>query len=114
MTMFRSRLPLFYEFTPLNKIPREWMQDIEPLIVRDIPDWPGCWIWQGVRDAKGHPIITFTDYATKKRRMVRAARMVMKIFYEFEDHLDVVHSCGNFSCLNPHHLKISDQHWSQR
>lgn len=103
---YRSRLPLFYEFTPLQEVPKEWLQDIEPLIVRNQRDWPGCWIWQGPIDKDGRPVINFTDFLTKKRKQVRVARMVMKIFWEFEEYYNVRHSCGNLQCLNPHHLKL--------
>lgn len=103
---YRSRLPLFFEFTPLNQVPVEWKQDIEPHIIRDTADWPGCWIWTGPVDKEGRPTIRFVDFLTKKRRQVRVARMVMKIFWEFDDWHDVKHNCGNLMCLNPHHLRI--------
>lgn len=98
--------------TPLKNVPRTWLREIEPYIARN-ERFKDCWIWQGAVDRKGHPIKFFVDLRTKKRRNVRVARVVMALFYNFDDHCDVKHICGNLTCLNPSHMHVSVKHWTQ-
>lgn len=112
--MLKKERPFFTLKTPLEKIPRDWLIEIEPRIERStlLRD---CWIWTGRLDRDGHPVFVNKDKATGKWKVTRVARFVMKIFFpKLASHNDVTHACGNLSCLNPHHLSVRIEHWSQR
>jgi hypothetical protein len=87
--------------TPLRDIPREWLIDIEPRLARG-GVLKECWIWTAGLDHEGHP--------TRARR---AARYIAKMFWpKIQSYHEVLHDCGNVSCLNPGHFRISHAHWT--
>lgn len=112
MPLERTR-PFFTTNSKLKDIPREWIVEIEPKIARG-GILKECWIWTGGLDHKGHPCLWFMDADTKKNKCVRLARMVAKMFWPgLEQWNDVLHGCGNKTCLNPAHFRISKAHWTQ-
>lgn len=97
--------------TELGMVPREWLKNIEPSIEREEYYHP-CWFWTGAY-RHGHPIVVIKR-EDKKYSTIRAARYVANLFYSFPKEFDVIHSCGNISCLNPLHLIPTARHYRQR
>lgn len=95
---------LFNLSTPLQDVPRLWLRDIEPKIVR----LDGCWLWMGTVDRNGYPIMTWLDPVTKQRESIMVHRYVANIFWDFLDKDQVRHTCEARNCLNPHHLFIRE------
>lgn len=94
----KKRRPLFNMITRLENIPKEWLNHIEPKIVRG-PFLP-CWVWTGALDRNGYPVMN-VDGA-----MVMVHRFVAKIFYIFPEEWFVTRSCNVQNCLNPNHIVI--------
>jgi hypothetical protein len=98
--------------TPLQDVPREWLINFEPRVARG-RSFGDCWLWTGALAPDGHAVLSGRGH-TGKKYMKRAARIVMAMFWDFEPHNDVVHSCGNGTCLNPAHLQVRLDHHKQR
>lgn len=61
----------------------------------------GCWLWTGVKNDAGYPMIW------KDGKAVRAHREIYKLFKnDLTDELMVCHKCDIPSCVNPEHLFI--------
>lgn len=93
-----KRRPLINLITQLGNVPKEWLNHIEPKIVRG-PFLP-CWVWSGALDRNGYPVM----YVEGTQHM--AHRFVAKLFYDFPDIWYVTQSCNVRNCLNPGHLVI--------
>lgn len=106
------KYPMLTMATPLGDIPHAWLAQIEPRIARSKEHQ--CWIWTGSHDTDGEPVINFTNALTGARNTRRAKRMVADMFYGAKRTNDVIHKCGNLSCLNPSHIKVVLSHWTQR
>lgn len=107
--MIEKIRPIFGTDSKLGEIPRFWLQYVEPRIRRD----GMCWLWDGAHDSAGEPVISLVNGETGKRNTRMLKRIVAAMFYVLKKHYDVFHECGNLSCLNPGHLKVSASHWTQ-
>jgi hypothetical protein len=110
--MIDRKRPLLTMATALGDVPEFWRQVIEPRIMR--PADTSCWVWTGAHDSDGEPVVNFTNPETKLRNTRRLKRSVADMFWEIKRHYDIVHKCGNLSCLNPAHIGVTAQHWTQR
>ena len=108
----KRRRPYFTMKTPLQDVPREWLINFEHRVARG-KAFGECWLWTGALTNKGHAALSGRDLSGKKYLRM-AARVVMAMFWDFEKHNDVVHSCGNITCLNPAHLQVRVDHHKQR
>lgn len=62
-------------------------------------DKNGCWIWNGVKNAKGYGRFRLNN------KFVQAHRFSYRIYYgPFDEKLYVLHSCDQPSCCNSFHL----------
>ena len=71
---------------------------------------PGCWQWQGARDADGVAIFwpSYRGMASKPSLAVRLAWV-----YEYggiPSAKNIVHACGNDWCLNDAHMHLDTKH----
>lgn len=107
--MIEKIRPIFGLDTKLADVPRWWLQFVEPRIKRV----GQCWMWQGAHDTNGEPVIALLNPDSGKRNTRLLKRIVAAMFYELKKHYDVIHKCGNLSCLNPGHLHVSAAHWTQ-
>ena len=105
-----KRRPLFNERTPLCDVPVEWLQNVEPKIVRS--GFKGCWISYAMTNSAGAPLISMKTKDGKPRKMM-LARYVMSIFYDYSPAYYVRRSCPYQQCVNPNHLYLSP-HWTKR
>lgn len=116
-----ARSPLFNRDAPLSSVPREWLEHIEPYMVRwrNFAVKGDCWFWTGAMDNGGEPVRStlkvvdrevadVTKHSNKKEAKERVKLFVMRIFFNIDRVAkpSVVHVCGNKSCLNPHHLLL--------
>lgn len=108
----KRRRPYFTMKTPLHDVPREWLLLFEPRVARN-KRFGDCWLWTGAISESGHACVTGRDL-NGKQYMKRAARIVMAMFWDFEPRNDVVHVCGNTTCINPAHLQVRLDHHKQR
>jgi hypothetical protein len=97
-TMISLKRPLIEMSSRLQDIPIEWLRLVEPKLVRG-PYLP-CWIWVGLLDQKGHPLIR--NPASNK--VEQGHRFVASLFWDFPPHFYVKFSCQHTNCLNPKHL----------
>jgi len=93
-----KRRPLINLLTKLENIPKEWLNHVEPFIVRG-PFLP-CWVWSGALDKNGYPIKNVDG------KMMMMHRFVARLFYDFPDEWYVTRSCNVQNCLCPSHLVI--------
>jgi len=61
----------------------------------------GCWNWIGGRDIKGYGVFFFKG---KTQFAHRVSLLVYDKIKQFTPGLQVRHSCGESSCVNPDHL----------
>ena len=85
--------------TPLNKIPRAWLQYIEPKVMRG--GFLPCWVWTG----KVH-VHTGRGLFNYRGKQVQAHRFVAQIFWDFPPEYWVKLTCTTLNCVNPAHLVI--------
>lgn len=104
-----QKRPLLRLTTALEDIPAAWLRWIEPRIVRE----GTCWHWQGATDTNGEPVLTIQNPETGKRGTHRVKRIVADMFWMMKKHYDVIHECGNLTCINPTHFYISAVHHAQ-
>lgn len=95
---------LFNLETPLGGVPRLWLRDIEPKIIRE--GFGGCWIWTGTIDRSGYGILKWTE--GDKRVSVMVHRYVASMFWEFPEAARVRQKCFVRNCLNPHHIYVKE------
>ncbi len=93
-----KRRPLFNLITRFENVPKEWLNHVEPHVVRG-PFLP-CWVWSGGLDRNGYPILWVEG------KMVMVHRFVAKIFYDFPPNWYVTRECLVQNCVNPSHLVI--------
>ena len=94
----RKRRPLFNLITRFENVPKEWLNHVEPFVVRG-PFLP-CWVWSGALDKNGYPIKNVDG------KLVMVHRFVAKMFYDFPEAWYVTRSCNVQNCINPGHLVI--------
>ena len=104
-----KRRPLFDENTPLGQVPLEWLQHVEPKVVRK--GFKGCWIAYGHSNGEGKPMMMVKGIEGKRKKKT-LARYVMSIFYDFPEGYIVRRTCAFQQCVNPNHLYLSP-HWRQ-
>jgi len=97
-----KRRALINVHTQLENIPKEWLNVIEPHVVRGA--FLPCWVWTGALDRNGYPVMN-TD-----GKMVMAHRFVAKVFWDFDDSYYVTRTCKVQNCVNPNHLKVTNKH----
>lgn len=102
--------PLITLQTTLENIPRRWLELVEPKIKRV----GECWLWQGACDSDGEPVVNYLNLETMKRNTRRVKRIVGELFWELKRHHDLLHTCGDLTCVNPSHLAPSTEHWTAR
>lgn len=63
----------------------------------------GCWLWTGSRNSHGQPIVGWKTETFKVRR-------VMVVLYrgEIEAGQMVSMTCGDKTCVNPEHMRMSN------
>lgn len=105
--------PLMQIDTPLNKVPRGWLQFVEPHIHRGKGQFPSCWLYlteDGRAPDYGEPRIYIN------RRPILLKNFIAEMFwpgirvrgqnaFEF-----VYHECGVINCLNPNHFIVCKDH----
>jgi len=96
-----KRRALINMHTQFENIPKEWLNVIEPHVVRG-PFLP-CWMWSGAVDRNGYP------YIRADGKIIMAHRFVAKLFWDFGDAY-VTRSCGVRNCVNPNHVEINQRH----
>lgn len=107
--------PLLDLRTPLRLIPKEWLDLIEPRIIR--PDDSSCWLWTGAVDGEGEPIISTKNLVTGRRSTMRVKRIIARMFWTGTDEEPIYHACGTRNCLHPAHFifgKVSKEELKQR
>lgn len=110
--MITKKRPLLTLSTPLEDIPRRWLELVEAKIERR--KGSSCWLWTGAVDTEGEPVLNYLNLATGKRNTRRVKRLMAEVFWEMKPHYDVLHQCGDLTCLNPNHWTISTAHWTSR
>lgn len=103
--MMIKRRPLFNMLTQLGNVPKEWLNHVEPHIVRGA--FLPCWVWAGACDRNGYPIMRVDG------KIVMVHRWVAKLFWEYAPSMYVRRSCGVNNCVNPSHLIITSKHHKQ-
>jgi len=94
-----KKRPLINMLTSLENIPKEWLNHVEPKVVRGA--FLPCWIWAGAVDKNGYPIMR--DGNT----IIMMHRYVAKLFYKVGKTDYVKRSCGINNCVNPNHVYVS-------
>jgi hypothetical protein len=113
--------------TPWSKLNPWFRRNVLPKL--DIrAKWMGCWMWTGATDSRGEPRFSYTSIKREKGRfgkrktgLVKTEMLGQMKCYDASkvpwrrykgdsvDHvpdMDIVHLCGNPSCLNPNHLIV--------
>ncbi len=115
---YNDHLPLIQFYTPLSRVPRAWLQLIEPKITRGSLPIPTCWLWA---DALG-PLDCDNNGEPRLRvdgTQVLAKYVVARMFWPhikcgIKDAVHYVyHHCGTKNCLNPNHFLVLFDHPSQ-
>ena len=120
MSSLRQIRPFITRDTPLCKAPRAWLERVEPYIVRwKNPDTHGdCWFWTGAVTGSGEPKISITlDRRVGNNRSAQLTKVfVATLFWTWGDDIyaEVIHTCGQITCLQPRHLEVSFQHPAHR
>lgn len=92
-------LCLYYEVSEDETTERKFLR-----LVSKTAGTKGCWVWQGLSyvDARGNPGIEFRD---KNGNRMPAQQFAYRLFRgPVENGGRVGHTCGNYLCVNPHHL----------
>lgn len=96
--------------SPLEVIPRQWLEAIEPHIKR-VPN-RACWLWTGRTESRTfEPIIELRTLGGKRSN--RSVKLIVaNIFWpDFDERVHhVLHECGTKNCLAPHHFLVTNSH----
>jgi hypothetical protein len=114
MSLIQRRKTGFGLDAKLRDIPREWLVSCEPYVVRNKARFGDCWIWTGLVDREGFPILRFKDVHTGRYTTKRVSRFVASLFWQFEDYHYVRNICNNISCINPSHILPTNKHYKRR
>jgi hypothetical protein len=68
------------------------------LLIKD-----GCWLWTATKDKDNYGKLCFS-LRPRRKAMVIASRLMLFLFKPFDESLQVLHTCDNPQCCNPHHL----------
>lgn len=103
--MIIRKRPLINMKTALENIPREWLVNIEPHIIRG--QYLPCWLWTKEVDATGMPSRRIKMGDKLIRQGVH--RFVARIFFDFPEEYYVTHiaQCRHRNCLHPSHLLVT-------
>lgn len=123
LTVLDKELPTLK--TPWSELPQFLREFVMPRLDFS-PKHLGCWLWTGATSSKGEPRMVVRDNFTRKHgRIGRPQAFLVKTrivalyldtrrvprrrlngqVIEAAD-MDVVHLCGNVSCLNPNHFIV--------
>ena len=124
MSRLQQIRPFITRETALCKVPRAWLERIEQRIVRwKNPETHGdCWFWTGAVAGNGEPKLAIVNerkigtVSLKSRSDQLAKIFVAAIFWDWGDdaYAEVIHTCGQLTCLQPRHLQVSFQHPAHR
>jgi hypothetical protein len=96
--------------TPFGEVPKEWLDIIEPKIVR--PDDTTCWLWNGSTDERGEPRYSIQNqYGHWTTRTCKS--LIAGIFWILPQVCSVFRSCKSVNCLNPNHFIVTTRHYTQ-
>jgi hypothetical protein len=101
-----KRRPLFNTKTQLENIPKEWLNHIEPHVVRGA--FLPCWVWAGQCDRNGYPTMRVDG------KMVMVHRFVASLFWTFGKDKYVRRRCHVQNCVNPNHIYVTSKHHLQK
>lgn len=103
--MITNRKPVISLDSRLRDIPREWLTHFEPRVFRS--QQHDCWLWMGAMKG-GLPLIKSWESGTT----VSAPRLMMKMFFDFEDEGHYVRrtGCPRVNCVNPAHYVVTATH----
>lgn len=105
------RIPDFNLKTQFGNVPKEWLDEIEPHVQREID---GCWNWTGAFTENGYPRMQYFDYERGGYFHIPAHVRVAQIFWNFErDKCRVRRSCNNRACVRPSHVRPTYYHHTQ-
>lgn len=118
MRPYNEHIPFIQFDTALSRVPRAWLQVIEPKIKRGVPPIPTCWLWADAIgpldcDSNGEPRLRVEGV------QVLVKHFVAKLFWPNikctgKNPLHFVfHHCGTKNCLNPNHFLVLFDHPSQ-
>lgn len=101
-----KRRALFNALTKLENIPKEWLNHVEPHVVRGA--FLPCWVWAGACDRNGYPIMRVDG------SIVMVHRFVASLFWTFDKGHYVKRTCNVNNCVNPNHLVVTGKHHTQK
>ena len=68
----------------------------------------GCTYMTGARHSQGYPMIAGINSKTNKKIMMTCHRLAYKITHGDPGTQQVLHTCSDMCCVNPHHLILGD------
>jgi len=101
-----------FRASAFDNIPREWLQLVEPHVVRGA--FLPCWIWAGQIDSRGYPRLHYRDPATRKSGYIYVHRLVVTMFWDVPQRWYVKRTCHTLNCVNPHHMVPTLHHPNKR
>lgn len=113
MRVLSNSHPLLQADSPLNVVPRLWLEYVEPRLVRGAGEYPTCWLYltqDGIAPDHGEPRIYIN------RKPVLLKHLIAEMYWhgvrcrgQNARHF-VYHECGVINCLNPNHFLVNFEH----